>query len=80
MLKNLSMKKQYLHITAYACDKCKGPVVAGSLGVRETVVSRETEVRLLAGVCLACGNRQARLPDASCVREFLPVDWACVAD
>ena len=80
MLRDLYKKKQYLHITAYACDKCKGPVVAGSLGVRETVVSRESQVRLLEGICLACGNRQERLPDASYVREFLPVEWACVAD
>lgn len=80
VLKNLSTKKQYLHITAYACDKCKGPVVAGSLGVRETVISRETEVQLLEGVCLSCGNKQDRLPDASYVREFLPVEWAHAAD
>ena len=53
------MRKQYLHVIAYPCDKCKGPVVAGSLGIRETVISRETQVMLLGGVCLACGNKQA---------------------
>jgi hypothetical protein len=79
-LRNLYTKKQYLHITAYACDKCKGPVVDGSLGVRDSVVSTETQVRLLKGVCLACGSRQDRFPDTSYVREFLPVEWVGVAD
>ena len=73
VLKNLS-KKQYLHITAYACDKFNGPVVAGALGVRETVVSRETQVRLLEGICLACGNRQDRLPDAGVQQAFVGPD------
>jgi hypothetical protein len=71
-----NMRKQYLHITAYRCERCKGPVVAGSLGVRETAISRETKVQLLAGICLACGNKQDRLPDSSPARNFLPVEWA----
>ena len=69
-------RKQYLHITAYPCDKCAGPVVAGALGVRETVIERETEIMLLGGVCLACGNRQESLPNASTTRGFFPVEWA----
>ena len=68
-------RKQYLHLTAYACDKCKGPVVAGLLAVRETAVSKEPQVRLLPGVCLGCGNKQDRLPEAGTVRGFLPVEW-----
>ena len=24
------MKKQYLHLSVYGCDRCAGPVVAGS--------------------------------------------------
>jgi hypothetical protein len=70
-----NMRKQYLHVAAYPCEKCKGPVVAGSLGVRENAISRETKIELLGGVCLACGNRQDRPPGVRATREFLPVEW-----
>ena len=36
------MRKQYLHLSAYSCERCSGPVVAGSLAVRES----ETRKRL----------------------------------
>jgi RNase P subunit RPR2 len=72
----LSPGKQYLHLTAYRCDQCRGPVVAGSLGTRETAIERETQVSLLGGICLACGNRQDHLPDAGTTRGFMPVEWA----
>jgi hypothetical protein len=68
--------KQYLHLTAYRCDQCNGPVVAGSLGTRETLISQETQIRLLGGICLECGTRQGRPPDATTTRGFLPVEWA----
>jgi deoxycytidylate deaminase len=74
---NSPTRKQYLHVTAYPCDKCTGPVVSGSLGIRENVIARETEIKLLAGICLACGNRQESLPNASTTRGFFPVEWAC---
>src|SRR5258707_7437729 len=38
------MRKQYLHLSAYSCDECAGPVIAGSLGVRENEISKETEI------------------------------------
>jgi hypothetical protein len=72
----LPTRKQYLHLTAYHCDQCGGPVVAGSLGTRETAIARETQVSLLGGICLACGNRQDHLPDAGPIRGFMPVEWA----
>jgi RNase P subunit RPR2 len=74
--RRLPMGKQYLHLTAYRCDRCRGPVVAGSLGTRETAIERETQVSLLGGICLACGNRQDHLPDAGPTRGFMPVEWA----
>jgi hypothetical protein len=53
------MTKQYLHLSAYPCDVCKGPVVAGSLAVRENVISKETDIRQVEEVaCRAdIGNR-----------------------
>ena len=38
------MKKQYLHLCAYPCDECAGPVIAGWLGVRENQISKETNL------------------------------------
>ena len=54
------MKKQYLHLSAYSCDKCAGPVIAGSIGVRENEISKETDLRQVGAVCLSCGQKQTR--------------------
>lgn len=75
-LTRLSPRRQYLHLTAYRCNQCRGPVVAGSLGTRETAIARETQVSLLGGICLACGNKQDYLPDAGPTSGFMPVEWA----
>ncbi len=39
------MRKQFLHLSVYSCDKCSGPVVAGSLAVRENEISKETDLK-----------------------------------
>ena len=39
------MKRHYLHLSVYRCEKCQGPVVTGSLAVRENEISSETEKR-----------------------------------
>src|SRR5438128_4528547 len=53
------MKRHYLHVSAYSCDKCGGPVISGSTGVRENEISRETDMREVGAICLSCGHRQA---------------------
>ena len=63
------MRKQYLHLSAYSCDQCDGPVVAGSLAVRENEISKETDIRALGEMCLSCGHR------SNFTRHFLPVEW-----
>jgi hypothetical protein len=67
------MRKQYLHLCAYPCEKCKGPVVAASLGIRETDITKEIDIRHIRGVCISCGNHQdtKTLP----VRDFFPALW-----
>ena len=35
----------YLHLTAFPCQKCNGPVIAGSLGTRHDVITQEPEIR-----------------------------------
>jgi hypothetical protein len=69
------MKRQYLHLSAYSCDKCTGPVVAGSLAVRENEISKETDVRQVGSICLSCGHRQSKATEAGVTRDFPPVQW-----
>lgn len=72
------MGKQYLHLAAYSCDNCKGPVVSGWLAVRESEVSRETDIRQLRAVCLSCGHRQSKVTEPGVTRQFPPADWESV--
>jgi hypothetical protein len=69
------MRKQYLHLSAYPCDKCQGPVVSGSLAVRENVISKETDIRQVGASCLSCGHRQPSATGMVTVRHFSPVEW-----
>jgi hypothetical protein len=69
------MRKQYLHLSAYSCDKCQGPVVSASLAVRENVISRETDIRQVGAICLSCGYRQHPAPGPVHVCHFWPVEW-----
>jgi hypothetical protein len=67
------MKKQYLHLSAFSCAKCNGPVISASLAVRENAISKETGVRRFAAVCLACGHGPDRVADQP--HHFPPVEW-----
>jgi len=69
------MKKHYLHLSVYRCDKCEGPVVAGSVATRETEISRETEKRAVGAICISCGYRQSAATEGMSVRHLLPMDW-----
>jgi hypothetical protein len=67
------MRKQFLHLWAYPCEICKGPVVAGSLGICESEIVKETQLRQLAGVCLSCGHKQDKATQP--IRHFRPAEW-----
>jgi len=69
------MRKQYLHLSVYSCDKCDGPVVTGSLAVRENEISKETEIRQVGAICLSCGHRCDKTMALGKTRQFLPVEW-----
>jgi hypothetical protein len=69
------MRTQYLHLSAYPCDDCRGPVVSGWLAVRENDVSKETDIRQVGAVCLSCGHRQAKMTEPGATRQFPPVEW-----
>jgi len=70
------MKKYYLHLSAYPCDTCGGPVIAGSTTVRENEISKETDIRAVGTpLCLSCGHRQATATAPARVRHLLPMEW-----
>lgn len=69
------MRKQYLHLSVYSCDKCNGPVVAGSLAIRENEISKETGLSQVGAICLSCGHRQSKVAELGVTRQFPPVEW-----
>jgi hypothetical protein len=72
------MRKQYLHLSAYLCDTCAGPVVTGSLAIRENEISKETEIRQVGAICLSCGHRQDKATEPERPRHLLPIAWDVV--
>ena len=69
------MRTQYLHVSAYSCERCRGPVISGSTAVRENEISKETEVKQVEAICLSCGHRQSKATGHSGTRDFPPVQW-----
>jgi hypothetical protein len=69
------MKKQYLHLSAYPCDLCAGPVIAGSFSVRENEISKATEITQAGAICLSCGHRQNHASGPMCARYLSPIEW-----
>jgi hypothetical protein len=69
------MRRQYIHLCAYPCDKCSGPVVAATLTVRESEISKETDFRQVGGLCLACGHRQDQVTGSGKTSHFPPARW-----
>jgi len=69
------MRRQYLHLSAYSCNKCRGPVISGSTAVRESEISKETDIREVGAICLSCGHRQSDATGPVPSRHFLPVEW-----
>jgi hypothetical protein len=57
------MRRQYLHLCPYACDKCGGPVIAGTVAVRENDISKETESgKWVQSACCAAIGKATRPP------------------
>jgi RNase P subunit RPR2 len=69
------MKRRYLHLSAYHCEKCEGPVVSGSFGTCEDEISKETDVSIVGAVCLACGHKQAQASETGFTRRCAPMEW-----
>jgi hypothetical protein len=69
------MRKQYLHLSAFPCDVCAGPVLSGSLAVRENEISKETDIRAVGAICLSCGHRQNNATEPARARHLSPIAW-----
>lgn len=69
------MRRHYLHVRAYSCDQCGGPVISASTGVRENEISKETDIREVGAICLSCGHRQSKATSPGGTHDFPPVQW-----
>jgi len=70
------MSKHYLHLSAFPCDRCAGPVIAGSTATRENEISKETDIRRVGQpICLSCGHRQEKATEPARERHLLPISW-----
>ncbi len=65
----------YLHLSAFPCEKCNGPVVAGSVGNRLDGISQETDIRKIGAACITCGFRPETMVEPSVGHRFRPVEW-----
>ncbi len=70
-----NMRRQYLHLSAHRCGECRGPVVSGSLAVRENEISKETDIREIGAICISCGRREKVADESRVVRQFPPIEW-----
>ena len=69
------MRTHYLHLAAFDCVDCNGPVISGSITTRETEIQRETGIRQVGAICLTCGKRYDSLPTSRAVRHIAPFVW-----
>ena len=69
------MRTHYLHLFAFTCIKCNGPVISGYVATRETDIQRESDIRQVGSVCLSCGKRYGSLPLSHKVRHIAPFEW-----
>jgi hypothetical protein len=69
------MRRQYLHVSAYSCEKCRGPVISGSTAVRENEISKETDIGEVGTICLSSGHGQSKATAPGGTGDFPPVQW-----
>jgi hypothetical protein len=65
----------YLHLSASPCEKCNGPVIAGSLGTRHDHISKETDIRKIGSACITCGFVPEFTLEPAPEHRFRPVEW-----
>jgi len=82
LVEGVGRATHYLHLAAFPCEKCQGPVILGWIGTREDDIAQETEIKEAGAVCLSCGFRpetKTRIdPLEAC--HFRPVEWEWTID
>jgi hypothetical protein len=69
---------QYLHLSAFPCERCNGPVIAGWLGTRHDHISQEADIQEIGAVCLACSFKPEIKVEPLAGHRFRPVEWEWV--
>jgi hypothetical protein len=75
LVKAAERATHYLHLMAFPCEKCQGPVVAGWTGKREDDITQETDITGVGAICLSCGSRPEALIDPLHASHFRPTQW-----
>ncbi|HLJ89945.1 MAG TPA: hypothetical protein VKZ53_24265 [Candidatus Angelobacter sp.] len=66
---------RYLHLSAFPCERCSGPVIAGWFGIQHDDISNETGIQDIGAACLACGSRPQVMVEPLAGHRFRPVEW-----
>jgi len=69
------MRKLYLHLYAFPCELCTGPVVVATTAVRENAISLETDIRQVGSICISCGHSPSPAIPPKRVRYLPPAEW-----
>ena len=65
----------YLHLAAFTCEACNGPVISGSFATRETEIQRETDIQEIGSVCLSYRKQYISIPASRPMRHIAPLEW-----
>jgi len=66
----LETATHYLHLTAFPCQECNGPVIAGSLGTRHDNITQETDIRLVGAIVSRAGAGRKRFSRPLSIKVF----------
>jgi hypothetical protein len=66
------MKRQFLRLSAYSCDKCAGPVVTGSAALRENEISKEINIGKWGRFACRAAIRQSKATEPGLTHDFPP--------
>ena len=65
----------YLHLSAVACERCRGPVLSGWIGRRADGITREAQVTTAGAICLSCGLRPDAPVNPDVATHIRPFAW-----
>ena len=75
MVSSAETETHYLHLSAFRCERCNGPVIAGFMGTRRDDISQETDIKAIGASCIVCGFKPEFNLEPSADHRFRPVEW-----